>query len=192
VFVPIKLGAAPPEDMGVCRNYADQCTTQCTPSDGTSIPKRRVCTKFCHQKVPAESKVGKKMLLVCRMKKVVECTNDVASGESGNIAGSQGGEVSEQCSHKSSAQCMAAMPFSAAANTLSASDIMELQEAYSTAQVGSDSTSTDIEYTEESTADSSKESAAADVVDDPVQYGCSSLGDTLAAVQACQSSLLMY
>jgi hypothetical protein len=119
-FEPVQLAAKAEDDQGVCRKYTGDCSATCVPGDDAkSAPGRRVCSKHCHQKtVKTLAKGGKKQIVVCALRKVADCTK--ATGGRRLLQNANGAVVpSESCKTTQSAQCVASIPFTESANSMS-------------------------------------------------------------------------
>jgi hypothetical protein len=209
-FVPLVLGNVLSNDTGVCRSYGDDCTVHCVPDEMTgAVPERRVCTKFCHQKVTKSSPTGEKKLVVCKVKKEVQCGNSTSGDVDAALADAASGqEEVEQCQQQKSAECVTAVPFSEAANSMSATALMEFAEATLTIQAAEEAANAaaaagGLEIVIDGGIGDPADDAADNLNNDagydgdgapappPLEIGCGTLGGPLVALDVCQSSLLM-
>lgn len=126
-FVAIKLGNKPGEDLGICRKFKSEPSLQCAPEDDSEeVPLRRVCTKLALQKVTKKTAQGRS-LVVCRLRKDLTCQRESEAADSPDELSSElkgASQVpSERCEQQKSAECVAAISWSEAANTQSAHSI---------------------------------------------------------------------
>lgn len=137
-FVPVALGKAAKEDHGLCKELSFDCSAICVPGDDTTAaPGRRVCSKACHQKVYKKNKAGKRSIIVCAMAKSADCKSlakvtPVAAKPARRLLAAPK-VPSEKCTSQMSSQCVAAVPFTEAANTLSPCTLIDEQKRILTA-----------------------------------------------------------
>lgn len=172
VFVPLSLGDTANEDKGKCMDYDDDCSVRCVP-EGTlgEVPTRRICTKFCNQKVTKRTSGGETKLVVCQVKKVVQCTSAPEPSAADAVANAESGsEAVERCGQELSAECVAVVDYSPEAATMSSTAIVDEQVLQVDFMMMNGNTTAEIRAT----------------------TGCTSLGSTGKAMEVCESTLLMY